>query len=255
MEGLRFLGDLVPGWTDVVQILVVAVLVHRILRFMSRTRALRILLGVVVIALIYWGSQLLNLELLVGLMETTFQYGAIAALIVFQPELRYALDRMGRGTRLLRLFKPVDAKTAAEVVEASRQLSVAGRGGIIAVERGVRLDQYGEIGVRVDAPVSADLVSSIFSPGSPLHDGAVIVSGDQIKFARAILPLSRRERDDRLGTRHRAALGLSEESDAIVIVVSEETSKVSLAVGGVLERQISYARVKEALMPGAVESS
>lgn len=246
MDGL---GDLTPGWADLVEILVVAVLTYRVLLFLSGTRALQILVGVVVLILIYLGSRLFDLSLLATLLETSVQYGAIAALVVFQPELREALDRMGRGARVVQLLRPMTSpRTAEEVLKAATELARSRTGAIIAIQGRAGLDRYGDLGLKLDARVSADVIASVFASGSPLHDGAVIVSGDQIRFARAILPLSGRLVDGSpLGTRHRAALGLSEETDARVVVVSEETGRMSLAVGGALERDVAPERVREVL--------
>ena len=253
MEGLDFFGNLGPGWADLVEILVVAVLLYRVLLFLSRTRALQILFGVVVLILIYWGARLFDLNLLETILETVVQYGAIAALVVFQPELRDALDRMGSGTRVARLFRPMaHVRTAEEIVKATVEMGESRIGAIIAVEGRVNLDRYGEIGLRLDARASTQLIISIFTPRGPVHDGGVIVSGDQLKFAGAIFPLSRHmDILSPLGTRHSAALGLSEETDATVVVVSEETGTISLALNGLLERDVSPERVREVLMEQA----
>jgi len=238
-----------PGWTDLAEILVVAFLLYRILLVLQRTRAMQILLGVVLLALAYGLAGLLELILVRTILEAFFQYGAIAALVVFQPELRAALARLGRS-RLIRAFQGLKASQVAdEVVGAVERLSRARVGAIIAIEQDVGLDEYAETGSAVQARVSAEMLATIFTPYSPLHDGAVLISGDQIRTAGAILPLTQSTVADRsLGTRHRAALGLSEETDAVVIVVSEETSQVSVARGGRLERGVSPERVREILV-------
>ena len=251
MEELGVFRNLVPGWTDAVEILVVAALIYRVLLFLRRTRAMQILAGVVVLILTYWSARLLDFVLLGTLLEAIVQYGAIAAIVVFQPELRFALARMGRA-RWFDLFRPLaNARAADEIAEAVWGLSQARHGAIIAVERGVSLDQYADSGRRVDARVSADILQTIFTPYSPLHDGAVLVAGDHVRTAGAILPLSQSEAGRGLGTRHRAALGLSEETDATVIVISEETARVSIALGGVLEPDVTRDRLREALLGSA----
>ncbi|MDT8341504.1 MAG: diadenylate cyclase CdaA [Longimicrobiales bacterium] len=237
-----------PGWRDLLQILLVAGGIYRILILVQRTRAMQMLLGLLLVATIYLGAVVLRLDLIRYLLAQLFQYGAIAALVVFQPELRSALARLGQS-RMLRVFTRLrESEVVDEIVAAVEQLSRSGIGAIIALEQGVGLDEYAQTGRRVEARVSAEMLTTIFTPNSPLHDGAVLVSGDQIRCAGAILPLTQYPVPDRsLGTRHRAALGLSEETDAVVIVVSEETSRVSVARAGRLERDVKQDRLREIL--------
>lgn len=246
LERLEFLR---PGWTDLVEILIVAFLLYRLLLVLQRTRAMQIMLGVVSLALLYGVSRLFGLILIRTILEAAFQYGAIAILVVFQPELRAALARLGRS-RMMRAFQRLEgSKVADEVIEAVERLSRARHGAIIAIEQDIGLDEYAETGSPVDARVSAEMLTTIFTPYSPLHDGAVLIAGDQIRTAGAILPLTQSTVKDRsLGTRHRAALGLSEETDAIVIVVSEETAQISVAVGGRLDRDVGPERLREVLV-------
>jgi diadenylate cyclase len=182
------------------------------------------------------------------LLGVVFTYGAFAAIVVFQPELRHALARLGR-TRAFDFLAYTNAKSAGdEIAESVERLARSGTGAIIAVEGEVALDDYIETGTAMRATVSSDLLSTIFTPYSPLHDGAILISGDVIRTAGAILPLTQSSVSDRsLGTRHRAALGLSEETDAVVIVVSEETAQVSLALGGRLERDVDADRLRKVL--------
>jgi diadenylate cyclase len=244
-EQLQFL---MPGWGDLVEILVVAFLLYRVLVLIQRTRAMQILLGVVLLGFLYAGARLLDFFLLRKILETFFQYGAIAALVVFQPELRAALARLGQS-RMIRVFQRMEgSRVADEIAEAVSRLSRGRIGAIIAVEREVGLDEYAETGSPVEARVSAEMLATIFTPNSPLHDGAVLVSGDLIRTAGAILPLTQSSLSDRsLGTRHRAALGLSEETDAVVIVVSEETARVSVAIAGRLERDVDPEKLRQIL--------
>ena len=248
-EQLQFLR---PGWTDLVEILIVAFLLYRILVVIQRTRAMQILLGVVLLASVYGLARLLDLILVRTLLEAGFQYGAIAALVVFQPELRAALARLGRN-RMIRAFQRLEGtRVVEEVIDATERLARARHGAIIALEQKASLEEYAMTGSAVDAPVSAEMLVTIFTPYSPLHDGAVLISGDRIRCAGAILPLTQSPVKDRsLGTRHRAALGLSEETDAIVIVVSEESSQVAVAHGGTLERDVSSDRLR-AIVSGVV---
>lgn len=234
---------------DLAEILVVAFLLYRILLVIQRTRAMQILLGVVLLAVAYGIAGALDLILIRTLLEAFFQYGAIAALVVFQPELRGALARLGRS-RMIRVFQRLEtSQVVDEVVEAVQRLARSRVGAIIAIEQEVGLDEYAETGSSVHARVSAEMIATIFTPYSPLHDGAILIRGDEIRTAGAILPLTQSSVPDRsLGTRHRAALGLSEETDAVVIVVSEESSQLSVALGGRLERDVTPERIREILV-------
>ncbi len=241
-----------PGWADLIEIVIVAALVYRVLLLLQRTRAMQMILGVGFLAGIYFLARVLNFSLIRTLLETLFQFGAIAALVVFQPELRAALARLGQ-TRMFRMFAKLESrKVVDELIEAVEQLSRTKTGAIIVLENEVSLDEYARSGSAIEARVSREMLITIFTPLSPLHDGAVIITGDTIKAAGAILPLTQtRLYDKSLGTRHRAALGLSEESDAIVIVISEETSRISVAHGNRIEVGVETVRLRE-LLEGAL---
>jgi len=238
MTGFEHFRLLHPGWRDILEIALVSFLLYRVLLLFQRTRAVRILLGLVVLVTTYLFAYVLKLGMITYLLGLVFQYGAIALLIVFHPELRNALARLGRGRRF---FPQLGNNAIAdELTRAAERLSHLGIGGIIAVERQVRLEEYALTGSELQARISADLLATIFTPYSPLHDGAVLVRGDTIVAAGCILPLSQAAVVDRsLGTRHRAALGLAEETDALVIVVSEETSAISLAAQSRLWRNLT----------------
>ncbi|HEY8258887.1 MAG TPA: diadenylate cyclase CdaA [Gemmatimonadales bacterium] len=245
----------VPHWRDLVQILIVAYVIYRLLRFLAGTRALQILLGLLVLAVIYLAALLLKLSMITYLLGLVFTYGAfaaLAALVVFQPELRQALVRLGQS-RVFRLTGGAERPLIAhEIAEAVERLSRNATGAIIAIEREIWLDHYLESVTKVRATISADLLATIFSPYSPLHDGAVLVRGDQIVGAGCILPLTAREVTDKsLGTRHRAAVGLSEETDAMVLVVSEETAMISIARRGTLRRGLTMDVVRGLLLDAA----
>jgi diadenylate cyclase len=239
---------LLPGFRDIIQIVLVAIGLYYILQLLARTRAMQMLFGLLLLAAIYFVSEFVGLVVIGTILEYTFQYGVIAALIVFQPELRSALARLGQ-TRMLRLFaKMEESEVVEELVEAVERLSRAKIGAIVAIQREVGLDEYAETGTRIQARVSADIIVSIFAPYGPLHDGAVLVNADTLIAAGVILPLTQFPVADRsLGTRHRAAIGLSEETDALVVVVSEETAQVSMAQRGRLERNVSPERLRAAL--------
>jgi diadenylate cyclase len=244
-EQLRLLH---PGWRDVVEVLVVAYALYRILRLFHGPRTLQIVTGIGILLAAYAVASLLQLGMITLLLRFAFQYGAIALLVVFAPELRAALAQLGQA-RFARVFHSMEEREVAEeILEGVERLSRSGIGAIVAIERDVPLDQWAESGSPMEAKMSADLLLTIFTPYSPLHDGAVLVRGDLIIAAGCILPLSQKPLTDRaLGTRHRAALGLSDESDALVIVVSEERSTISVAQRGRLWRDLAPADLRELL--------
>ncbi len=242
------LRHLIPGLWDLVEILIVAYVIYRLLVFLAGTRALQILIGLVILGAIYSGAILLRFNMITTLFGFVFAYGAFAAVVVFQPELRQAFARLGR-VRFLRALAPTSGREVAdEIADAIDRLARSGTGAIIALEGEVSLNHFLETGTEMQAAVSANLLTTIFTPYSPLHDGAVIIQGSQIVAAGVVLPLTQFPVSDKtLGTRHRAALGLSEESDAMVIVVSEESSTITLAQHGVLKRGITADQVRETL--------
>lgn len=246
LERISFLR---PGIWDLVQIVVVAYLVYRLLLLWAGTRAIQMLLGLILLFALYALAGVLELELILYLLEFVFTYGVLAAIVVFQPELRNVLAKLGQSRFWRLLSRPEQTtETQHELAHAAEVLARKRIGAIIAVEREVGLEEYARRGADVNAPVSAELLEAIFTPYGPLHDGAVIVRGETILAARCILPLTQFPVTDRtLGTRHRAAIGLSEETDALVIVISEETGAVSLALRGRLERNVGGERLREAL--------
>ena len=250
----RFL-ILLPGPLDLLQILIVAAGAYYVLKLLARTRAIQMLIGLVIVVGIYFIARVLELELIRYLLEKMFQYGAIAALIVFQPELRAGLARLGQS-RVLRGFSTMEEGVVAEeLTDAVGRLARAKIGAIICVQREIGLSDYIATGTALNARVDADLIVSLFSPYGPLHDGAVLLDGDTIIGAGVILPLTQFPVSDKtLGTRHRAALGLSEETDAFIIVVSEENSQISLAFRGRLERNVSLERVRLSLSGARLQS-
>jgi diadenylate cyclase len=245
LDQLRLLH---PGWRDLLEIALVAYALYRVLRLFHGTRTLQIVTGLGMLLAGYAAAWALKLEMITYLLGFVFQYGAIALLVVFAPELRAALAHLGQA-RFARVFRQMEQREVAEeIVEAVERLSRSGIGAIVAIEREVPLDPWAESGSPMEAKVSADLLTTIFTPYSPLHDGAVIVRGDTIVAAGCILPLSQKALPDRaLGTRHRAALGLTDESDALVVVVSEERSTISVAERGRLWRDLTTAQVRDVL--------
>jgi diadenylate cyclase len=245
VEQLRLLH---PGWRDLLEVILVAYALYRVLRLFHGTRTLQIVTGLGMLLAVYAAAWVLKLEMITFLLGFVFQYGVIALLVVFAPELRAGLAHLGQA-RFARVFRQMEQREVAEeIADAVERLSRSGIGAIIAIEREVPLDPWAESGSPVEAKVSSDLLLTIFTPYSPLHDGAVAIRGDLIIAAGCILPLSQTPLADRaLGTRHRAALGLSDESDALVVVVSEERSTVSVAEQGRLWRDLTPMELREVL--------
>ena len=254
---LDYLGFLLDqfAWIDLVEILVVAWLVYRILLMYTGTRAFQVLLGFVFLVSVYVLAQAAGLRLIPYILSQVFTYGAFALIVIFQQEIRTALARLGRS-RLFQLFaRREQREVVEEIVRATDRLAKAKIGGIIAIERQVDLANHVDHGTPINAQVTAELLTTIFTPYSPLHDGAVIVRRDQVAYAGSvILRLSESPTLDRtLGTRHRAALGLSEETDALVVVISEETGQISLAHRGLLHRGLRPDELEARLAAGGEE--
>ena len=254
---IDYLGFLLDqfAFKDLVEILVVAWLVYRILLMYTGTRAFQVLLGFVFLVSVYVLSQAAGLRLIPYILSQVFTYGAFALIVIFQQEIRTALARLGRS-RLFQLFaRREQQEVVEEIVRAADRLAKAKIGGIIAIERQVDLANHVDHGTPINAQVTAELLTTIFTPYSPLHDGAVIVRRDQVAYAGSvILRLSESPTLERaLGTRHRAALGLSEETDALVVVISEETGQISLAHRGILHRGLRPDDLEARLAAGGEE--
>src|ERR1700678_2452079 len=242
------LPDLPPlTITAAIDIIIVAVLIYQFLLIIRGRRAVHVLLGLCVLGLIYAAAVWAKLELLHTILSTLAPYTAIALIVMFQAELRRALARVGRRP-FLGISQLERRELSQEVVLAVGRLAQTKVGALIVIERKIGLRTFIESGVSLDALVSRDLLCSIFHPGGSLHDGAVIIQGDRISGAACFLPLTTNPLlVTELGTRHRAALGISEESDCIAIVVSEETGKVSVAVFGEIELDVPLERVEHLL--------
>ncbi len=226
-------------WRDAVDIALVAVVVYRVLVLFRGTRAVQMLVG---LGCLVAGSLLarrLELYSTQWILDNVWSFWVIVLAVLFQPELRRALAHIGEGRLLPSVLGGARAERArviGEIVDAVESLTARRIGALVVVERSAGLRQYAELGVALDALVSADLLVSVFLPYSPLHDGAVFVQGNRLVAAGCFLPLSRNLQIARsLGTRHRAALGISEETDAVALAVSEETGRITLAVGGHIE--------------------
>ena len=241
------------GWRDIIDILLVAVVLYKLYMMIKDTRALTLLKGLIVLLVATLVSKWLGLNVINWLLQKTMTVVLVALPIVFQPELRRALEQLGRGRLFGRsaLLNEEEAQSLLEeTVKAVTVLAKNKIGALVVFERETRLSDFADTGIKVDGLVSSEFLTNIFIPNSPLHDGAVIVRGNRVMAAGCILPLT----DDRslgkeLGTRHRAALGISEQTDAIVVVVSEETGIISVAVGGHLTRYVEPVKLKDFLRP------
>lgn len=238
-------------WIDVLDIIIVAALFYYILLWLRGTRAIPLIRGLILVLLIYLAGRMLNLYTINWLFDKFMAIIAVMLVVLFQPELRRTLERFGRGRLLGTLgFAPTPHGSfyVRNIVRAVETLSESKVGALIVLEKVTGLTEYLESGVRLDAMLSAELLVSIFNPRSPLHDGAVVVQGDRLVAASCLLPLSEsRLLDKRLGTRHRAAVGISELSDALVVVVSEKSGIISVAENGFLTRYLTKDQLEEKL--------
>jgi len=238
-----------PSWLDLVDILIVAFLIYQLLQFIRGTHAVQMALGALVLVLLYWLSQLLHLETVNWLLRTFMPYLVFGIIVVFQSEIRKVLAQLGK-TPLPGVFgSPRTEEVIDEVVLAGTTLAAQRTGAIVVIERDMGLRSYIETGIALDAYVTYDLLISIFNPGTPLHDGAVIIQGNRVAAAACFLPLTVNPQLSReLGSRHRAAIGVTEDTDALAVVVSEETGVISLVVGGRIRRELDGVSLKSALL-------
>ena len=239
---------------DLVDILVVTYFLYRLYQMLKNTRAASLVKGLLVLLIAALVSNWLHLHVINWLLEKSMTVVLVALPVVFQPELRRALEQIGRG-RFFRKTVVLDEEEVEHMLSALATAAMAMSrnkiGALIVFERETGLDDYIETGIQIDALVSHELFMNIFIPNTPLHDGAVIIRGNRIKAAGCLLPLTEdRNLSKELGTRHRAAIGLSEQSDALVLIVSEETGTISLARSGVLQRYLTGDDIKDLLRPG-----
>jgi diadenylate cyclase len=239
------LGEVIRhiGLLEVVDVAVVTFILYQLLRLVRGTQGTQILVGLILIAVVGFLSTTFNLILLSWLFKNATFFIIIAVIVMFQPELRRALDQLGRighiGRPLSRFSTRQYNEAISESIRAAERLSAKRTGALIAFEREVGLEDYAATGVKINGEISAEMLQSIFYPNSPLHDGAVIVRGNRVVAAGCLLPLPEEGTvRERLGTRHRAALGLSLASDALVLVVSEETGNISVVEEGKISRNL-----------------
>ena len=233
---------------DALDILIVAVIFYNLFLLIRGTRAIQMLLGITVLLLVYFAAMKTGLHTLTWILQNFLAAAVLVVIILFQPELRRVLANVGRAP-LLRFFNPVkEEQILQEIVRAAQSLSNKRVGALVAIQRESDLKEHIEGGVPIDAKISRELLFSIFLPASPVHDGAVLIAENRIAQAGCLLPLAEdADLPKGLGTRHRAAVGLTEETDAVVMVVSEETGAISLAAAGRLYRGLDIATLSERL--------
>lgn len=238
--------------TTVADIAVVAILVYTVMRFLRGTQAVSLIKGLAILFAANIISEYLGFEALHWLLRQLTTMALVGIPVVFHPEIRRALEQLGRGRLFGVSFRDIGPeetdRVLCEVTRAAEAMSRDYVGALIVLERETGAGDVTGSGVKMDAQVSAELLMNIFSPHTPLHDGAVVIGGNRILGAACVLPLSERHFAGRkLGTRHRAALGMSERTDAVVVVVSEETGAISIACGGELERDLGHGQIRDRL--------
>lgn len=233
---------------DILDVAIVAFLIYNLLLLVRGTRAAQMFLGLTVLLLLSALADLFHLAALNWLLTSLRTVWVVAFLIIFQPELRRGLSQMGHSRIFRRVLRLAEPSHLGEIEDAIQNLRKRGLGAILVLERNIGLRGFIETGTQLESILSAELIETIFTPPSPLHDGAVIIRGNQIIAAGCILPLSQSAALDRsLGTRHRAIVGITEETDAIAIAVSEETRQISIAEDGKLIRNVDPTTLKSAL--------
>ncbi len=240
--------------TDIIDILIIAYCVYKGLKFIRDTKTIQLLKGLVILVVIMQVSYFADLHSVYYFLANAMQLGLIAILIVFQPELRRGLEHLGRRG-MGKMFNFADEyeektwQTIKETVDACRSMSKSRIGALIVFEREEKLGEIIETGIDINAKVSAELIINIFIPKTPLHDGAMVIRDNKIASATCFLPLTQNQQlSKELGTRHRAGIGLSEDADAVVVIVSEETGRISIALGGELETFSTPEQFEEKLL-------
>ena len=244
-------------WTDIIEIVIIAFVIYNVMVWIKNTKAWVLLKGIIIVVIFALIAYILNLKTILWIEGNTISVGIIALVIIFQPELRRALEQLGRKKILFGLFRFNDgrekgerfsSKTAEEIVRACFDMGAAYTGALIVIEQDMVLEEYEKTGITVDGLVTSQLLINIFEHNTPLHDGAVIIRGDRVVAATCYLPLSDNNNLNKaLGTRHRAGVGISEVTDSMTIIVSEETGKVSVAVGGELIHDIDADSLRNKL--------
>jgi uncharacterized protein (TIGR00159 family) len=236
-------------WWDAVDILLVAFIIYQLLQFLRGTHAVQMALGALVLVLLYWVSLWANLETMNWLLRTFLPFLVFGIIVIFQAEIRKVLAHLGKAPFLAGFVARRREEAIDEVVLAATTLSSQRTGAIVVLEREMGLRSYIETGITLDAVLTYDLLINVFTPDTPLHDGAVVIQGNRIAAAACFLPLTvNPELSRALGSRHRAAIGLTEDTDAVAVVVSEETGIISLVEGGRIVRNLDGRSLKQSLL-------
>ena len=250
----NFLNNILSsiGLNDVLDILIVAFLVYKVLGFIRETRAEQLAKGIVVLVGATLLSNFFDLYTLHWLLSGVMTVGLVALVVIFQPELRRALEHLGRS-RFVNIMNDIDKEDAkrmvTEMVNAVETMSASRTGALMVIEKEITLNDIVETGTVIDARISAEMIGNVFYEGAPLHDGAMIIRGSRLYAAGCVLPLTQnKELSKELGTRHRAGIGITENSDALVIIVSEETGVISMAQNGVLTRFMDGKSIEKILL-------
>ncbi|WOO38561.1 diadenylate cyclase CdaA [Anaerocolumna sp. AGMB13020] len=246
------------GLTDIIEILILAFVIYNVIVWVKQTRAWILVKGLIVLLILWLFASVLDLSVILWLFYKSLNVGIIAVIIVFQPEFRKALEQLGQNHLVTPLFNFNDSKdkgdrfsekTVADIVKATFELAKAKTGALIVIEKELSLMEFENTGIAIDSLVSSQLLINIFEHNTPLHDGAVIIKGNRVAAATCYLPLSdNMHLSKELGTRHRAGIGVSEITDCLTIIVSEETGKVSLAMGGTLIRNVDGDYLKNKIL-------
>ena len=244
------------SWSDIIEIIIIAFVIYNVLVWIKNTKAWALLKGIIIVVVFALIAYILNLKTILWIASKTISVGIIALVIIFQPELRRALEQLGRKRLVTGLInfgekgkkERFSTETVNAIVSACYEMGAVYTGALIVIEQDMILDEYERTGIEVDGIVTSQLLINIFEHNTPLHDGAVIIRGDRVVAATCYLPLSDSTKINKaLGTRHRAGLGISEVTDSITLIVSEETGKVSIAVGGELIHDIDEESLRSKL--------
>ena len=243
-----FLSTRQHWWVDVLDVLILAFIIYQLLQLIRGTHAVQVVVGGAVLAALFWASQWLDLQAVNWLIRTFLPYAVFGILVIFQPEIRKVLAHLGKRPLGGVFGSPRTEEILDEIVLATTTLSKKKIGAILVLEREMGLKSYIETGIGLDAHLTYDLLINIFTPGTPLHDGAVVVQGNRIAAAACFLPLTiNPELSRTLGSRHRAAIGISEDTDAVAVVVSEETGTISMVEGGRITRGMDGRALRQTL--------
>ncbi len=241
-------------WQDIVDIILVSAIIYRILLIIKGTRAAKMLMGLGVVFVILLFSRYAGLYTIDWIIQSLWTQIVLALIILFQPEIRRTLAHMGEAKFFPSFASAEEVKSVEEIVRASVSLANRKIGALIVIERETNLKDFIEMGTQLDAKVSRELLLSIFHPASPIHDGAVIIRGNRVVAAGCFLPLSLSTNISKsLGTRHRAGIGLTEETDAVVIIISEETGTITTAVGNTVNRHMDMSSLRDFLAEYFIE--